>query len=579
MNTLNKSKAIGHCRVSSKKQAQEGESLDVQEGIVTALVEYKGWELVHIWKESYSGRKNNRPVFQEILDYLDANPGTIQYYVFRAIDRFTRGGTGIYEHMKNELAKRGVEMVDTMGMIQASQNTLADLDIEYDWSRYSPSAVTEAVVSTTSKQEITTMQTRMIGQEIRLTRQGYKVRAPQDGYRNVKVYDENGKKRTIMETEPSRAKYLLAMFTLRAEGQLTDAEIVDRVNAMGYRTRTFKRWNKGHTKIVGTSGGVPLIVKRIQEIVQRPIYAGFTLEKWTNGKPIKTKFDGLVSLDIFNKANRGKIFIQQETDGTYTVLYDYHPERIVLKKTKYNPMFPYKNVIACPECGNPLLGSSSRNKRGNRFAYYHCSRGHKYVSFSKAFLEKVVEDYVNDLHFNSESLFVLNALLIDRFHDRQSEILQETAAAGQSVVELELLKKQAIDAFKTATSDLMRHELEREAVDLDNQIQAARTQRTKLEIVESDIDDFIRRAKTVIEHPSKLLLNTANMRQQELLYSLVFDELPTVAELDSGTPKLSWYFRLSEDSGGTESVLAGPPGLEPGTAVLETAVLPLNYRP
>ncbi len=24
---------------------------------------------------------------------------------------------------------------------------------------------------------------------------------------------------------------------------------------------------------------------------------------------------------------------------------------------------------------------------------------------------------------------------------------------------------------------------------------------------------------------------------------------------------------------------AGPPGLEPGTAVLETAVLPLNYRP
>ena len=28
-----------------------------------------------------------------------------------------------------------------------------------------------------------------------------------------------------------------------------------------------------------------------------------------------------------------------------------------------------------------------------------------------------------------------------------------------------------------------------------------------------------------------------------------------------------------------EDFSAGPPGLEPGTAVLETAVLPLNYRP
>src|SRR3989344_710755 len=314
MNTTSRPKAIAHCRVSSKKQAQEGESLDVQEQIVRAHADRKEWNMVRVWKESYSGRKSTRPVFEEILAYLDANPDTIQYYIFRAIDRFTRGGTGIYDRMKNELARRGVEMVDTMGMIQSSQNTLADLGFEYDWSRYNPSEVTEAVVATTSKQEVTTIETRMIGQEIRLTQQGYKVRWAQDGFRNEKTYDANGKKRTIMIPDPSRAQYLQAIFRLRSVGQLTDQEIVDEVNGMGYLTRIFKRWNKEHTEQIGAVGGAPLTTKRLQELIQRPIYAGFICEKWTNDKPIQAKFPGLVSLETFNAANRGRGFIQRSEE-------------------------------------------------------------------------------------------------------------------------------------------------------------------------------------------------------------------------------------------------------------------------
>ena len=63
------------------------------------------------------------------------------------------------------------------------------------------------------------------------------------------------------------------------------------------------------------------------------------------------------------------------------------------------------------------------------------------------------------------------------------------------------------------------------------------------------------------------------------MYSLVFEELPTFAELDNGTPKLTWIFKLSGDSGDAESVLAGPPGIGPGLSVLETDVLPLYDGP
>lgn len=556
MATNDREKAIAHPRVSSKKQSQEGESLEVQERLAADLAERHGWELVKVFPESFSGWKTGREVFNHILAYLDAHPGDIRYYIFKSIDRFTRGGTESYDSMKGELTKRGVQMVDITGMIQPTKNTLEDVGFEYAWSRTSPSEITEAVVATTSKHEINVIQTRMIGQEIRLTQRGFKVRRAQDGFLNQKAYDE-GKKRTIMKDDPERAKYYVAMFELRAAGQLTDKEIVDRINAMGFRTREFNRWNSDHSKLIGKRGNKVLRVKQLQETMCRAIYAGFICEKWTKYQPVKAQFPGLVSLETFNKANRGKVFIQKKDDGSYVMLHDHLPERAVIKRMRDNPLFPYKSVIVCSHCRKPLLGSSSRSKSGHYIPYYHCSRKHPYTAIPKSILEEALENYVNSLNLNPEAIESLRAVIEDRFRDRQSEILNQTAEIGQGIAELELLKKQAVDAFKTATSELMRRELEQEAEVLDAQIKGSRIQRTKLEVQESDITSFLREAKKVMEHPSELLLKPVNTTQLVSLYSFVFEEFPTYDEMVNGTPKLSWIFRLSDDSLDTKSLLAG----------------------
>ena len=577
-NTL-RPKCIAHPRVSSKKQAQEGESLEVQEAQARNLAESRGWELVKVFPESYSGWKAGREVFTTILAYLDSHPGEIQYYIFKSIDRFTRGGVGVYDSMKKELQKRGVQMVDTTGMIQSSINTIEDTGFEYAWSRISPSEITEAVVATTSKQEINTIQTRMIGQEIRLVQKGYAVRRAQDGLQNVKIYDENGKKRTVREPHPERGKYFVAMFELRAAGQLTDKEIVDRVNAMGFRTPLFNRWNKEHTKIIGKRGGSPLTVKLLQEIIQRPIYAGYNCERWTRGQPVKAKSQGLVSTEIFNKANRGKVFIHDNDDGTSTILHDYHPEKVVAKRLRDNPLFPYKAIVVCPECRKPFLGSESRSKSGRKIAYYHCARKHQYLGIPKEDFEKSIEDYITGLNLNPDALKSFGMVLRDKFRERQAEVLQETADIGQSIAELDLQKKQLVEAFTAATSDFMRQELEQKAQQIDAQIKGSRAERTKLEVEESDIDSFLRHAGKVIEHPAKLLLNPANTTQLVSLYTLVFDEVPTYTEINNRTPKLSWVFKLSDGSESEKTIWAGPRGIEPRPTVLETDVLPLNYRP
>jgi site-specific DNA recombinase len=576
--TLTKPKAIVHCRVSSAKQAQEGESLEVQKNIVLNFANDRGWEVVKVYSESFSGWKKGREVFNDILAYLDANPDTVEFYIFRAIDRMTRGGTTSYDLMKRQLSERGVQMVDTQGMIQESKNTLADLGVEYAWSRSSPSEITEAVVATTSKQEITTIQTRMIGQEIRLTRKGYKVRSAQDGFRNTKIYTEEGKKRTVMEPDPERAKYFVAMFEMRAAGQLNDKEIVSHLNGMGYRTRLFNRWNKNHTQLIGTSGGNQLSVKHLQELIQRPIYAGFICERWTANQPVKAQFAGLISLETFNKANRGRVYIENDAHK-YRILFDHYPDQIVLKRTRDNPLFPYKAVVVCHICHKPLMASKSRSKSGKYVLYYHCSRNHKYFGIPKAVLEETLETYINSLIFKPSALASVHAVIRDRFAERQSEIVQESASVEQSVSELELQKARAIEAFKAATSDFMREECEKDAIEMDTRIKAAKAIGNKLAVSESDIDAFVGYTKNFIEHPANLLLNTANTTQQVSLYSLVFDDLPSVPELDSRTPKLSPILRLSLDSNDDESVLAGPVGIEPTMSVLETDVIPFNYRP
>jgi hypothetical protein len=66
-----------------------------------------------------------------------------------------------------------------------------------------------------------------------------------------------------------------------------------------------------------------------------------------------------------------------------------------------------------------------------------------------------------------------------------------------------------------------------------------------------------------MEHPSEMLLNTTNLRVQEALFGLVFEETPAYNEIANGTPKLNWIFKLSSDFIPQKSLLVPGRGLEP----------------
>lgn len=111
-------------------------------------------------------------------------------------------------------------------------------------------------------------------------------------------------------------------------------------------------------------------------------------EKWTHYKSIRAQYPGLISIELWNRANRGKLAIMQNKDGglEMTKSKGVHGK----ERLKNNPLFPYK-FITCPNCGKPMLGSSPRGKLGKPHPTSHCARNHKYFGVPKKVFDTTVE--------------------------------------------------------------------------------------------------------------------------------------------------------------------------------------------
>jgi len=553
-----KEHCVIHCRVSDPKQAQ-GSGLEEQDIIGRGVASRNNWNVLKVFQFPYSGRKEDRKDFDEVVRFIKKSKTKVSYYVFKGIDRFTRAGVPQYLALKERLEKIGVTAVDSYGLIQPKQNTLEYVGFSYPWSIFSPSEPAELLEAHRGKADVRDSLTRMIGAEIRLAQDGYNVRQPTDGFINKKVL-EDGKNRTIQIPDPDRAHFFTEIFSLRAQ-QLPDPHIVERINMMGYRSKHQNRWNKDKTKIIGRKGGNPLTVKQLQKIIQRPAYAGATVEKWTNYQPVKAKSQGLVSIELFNKANNGKVYLKEHNDGSLQLLHDYSPfGKVQKKRLHYNPLYPFKFLL-CPHCRKPFLGSASRGKGGAPYAAYHCGgyksgpRSHPYYRIPKEEFDETVERFVKGLKYTPAFFETLHTELLVKYRREERKLVSSTAKMNQAISDIKAEQADALRAFEAASSDLTRAMLEEKIERLETKAKSAQKERNRIEITDDDINRFVKYVKYVMEHPAEVLLDRDNLASQRALFGLIFKETPTYEEILNGTPKLSLVFELCEDFAMGKSLL------------------------
>lgn len=364
--------AVGVLRVSSIKQGLQGDSTDQQRAQIEHVAGSRGYRVIHYLTYIESASGEVQPL-QEAVNYCTAHKDNIKALFIKSIDRFTRGGSIPYQNLKIQLSRNGQELIDVFGVVNNTTiNTLEYLNLKYSWSVYNPNLKSEILEAERAKDEVRDILSRMIGAEAEYVRNGYHVRPSPMGYQNTKVDTDDGKKRVILTPETLESPWFIRMFELRAQGNLTDDQIIDEVNMLGYRSRVIKVHDKQDKKrTIGHTGQKKLTVKQLQKYIQNPIYAGVNTEKWLEGKPIKTRFPGLVSIDLFNKANHGKMVIEETPEGVRIINGPIPSWQN--RKLKLNPKFPYKQYVLCPMCRNEVYGSSPRGKSKPHPAY-HCGR-------------------------------------------------------------------------------------------------------------------------------------------------------------------------------------------------------------
>jgi site-specific DNA recombinase len=559
---------IGYARVSSPKQAQTGESLQVQEEKIRKYCAKNGYTLFPdntVFQEPYSGSNLSRPVYKEILELIkkqNKNEVKIKYLIFWDFDRLTRGGTEDYEQIWRDVSKYGVRLKDTTDIIQEDVDLMDEFgfDFTYKWAFGRKSEDQERQKAEDARKQKRKIIQTLILPEIRLTIDGYHIGRPDEGYVNKQIFVDN-KKKCIQSPDPERFQFIVDAFKMRAEGLLSDEEICEVFNNKGYKTPLMRRWDKTKQNVTGTLGGNPMTIKHLQKIIKRTTYCGVICEKWTKYQPVKAKYAGLVSIDLFNKANRGKVHIE-EIGGNQIIL-DRNVSVHSKRRKKYNPQFPIKGILMCDVCKKPFKASASKSKNKKYYGAYHCERGHKRVSYSQKEAEEGFYNYINKLEFSDDFLSILERVLIFKFRKKEGELAQKSSEANSNVAELEMQKSNLIKSFSLATVDVLRKGIEEQIVELQNTINRAKATRKSIELSEEDITDYIASSKDLMEHPAKMLENITSQEELLAVFSLIFEEFPTYSEIASGTPKLTLVLRVNKQKKTTQDSYVTLRGIEP----------------
>ena len=524
--------AVGAIRVSSVKQGVEGDSPEAQKEQIERFASSRGFDIKKFFVFMESASKEQQPM-QEAIDYCKDPQNNISHFIIKSIDRFTRGGSLPYDLLKSQLEESKVKLIDIYGIIGTDKiNTLEHLGVEYKWSVYSPSKKSEILEAERSKDELRDIMTRMIGSQVRYSRLGYWVRNHPYGYLTQKVDTPHGK-RTILVPHPIESKFIIKLFKLRATGQYTDSEIVKTLNDLGYTGRTQSR--RFSTSVQPTSR-VLLKPNYLWYLVRNPVYAGVNNEKWMNGKPIKFAFKGLVSIELFNKANHGRRVITRLKDGQLTIT-DNLKKRYSLKGHR-SAEFPFKKVVLCPHCKGYLLGSSSRGKAGKYYPYYHCGKG-KTHSFrvSKQELEDKIDYFFSQLQISPrhvDKVFQTLEKTWQRIEDQQKQELVQLdcqISGLEDEIQVDLSKIKVL-----GNASAIRY-MEEEISSLEKQIVKLKARKAALGAKKSfDLARIKAKLKHLIEHLDEIGKQQMCEVKKARLFGLFFDKLPTYDKLDYRTP-------------------------------------------
>lgn len=255
-------RAAGYIRVSQERSAKNGYGLPAQESEVRKHIEYKGWELVEVYREEgVSGYKRDRPALERLLQ--DAREGKFDVAVFPSIDRVGRSVKDVIE-IDGYLRKHDIDTVFLREGVDTSTPT---------------GALYRNIMSSVAEFEGKLIYERLS--------KGKREKASEGGYIGGWLpygYTKDGDGVIVVKGE---AEVIEQIFRWKTDGK-TLQWICDRLNGDGIKTKRGGKWQ----------------VSTIRGILGNRFYTG---RVEFEGTFIRAQHDAIVSDVLFCKINGGEI--------------------------------------------------------------------------------------------------------------------------------------------------------------------------------------------------------------------------------------------------------------------------------
>ena len=369
------------------------ESIDAQ---VRAIEEYTNKNNIQIVKtfidRAKSATSANRPEFQNMIKFCEADNTGISMVIVHKLDRFSRDkyDSAMY---KQKLKVNGIRVVSVLENLNDSPE----------------SVILESVIEGMAQ-----YYSANLAREVAKGQKENALKALHNGGDAPLGYDvEHDKTYSINEEEAQAVKIIFDMYV---KGY-SYSNIIDELNELGYKT---KRGNKfGKNSLYG--------------IISNEKYTGVYVFNKTQRKGVNGKRNGhkQKSEDEIIKVEGGMPqIIDKET---------FNQAQEMMQRRKKSPgahkattTYLLTGIIRCGECGHAMQGNKRKDKYGNDYISYRCGcrkqkRDCKNREIKRDYLETFILQELEKNILNDDAIPVLSKALNEKLkesNDNNAELLK-----------------------------------------------------------------------------------------------------------------------------------------------------------
>jgi site-specific DNA recombinase len=508
MNETNqKNNAVAYCRVSTKEQVDEGNSLSTQEKICRDYAIKNDYDIKEIFVEQGESAKTaDRTELQRLLGYCADKKNNIKAVIIYKIDRLSRN-TDDYSQLRILLKRYGVEIKSTSEYFENTPQ----------------GKFMENMFANVAQFDNDVRAERCAGGMKDAMRDGRYVWMAPVGYSNVKI----GGQSTIAPNE-TMAPIVRETFELVASGIYPTEEVRKIMTKKGLLNKK----------------GNPFCKAYFYELLVNVVYTGWIVKF---GEKHKGNFEPIISDELFNQVQRalkgkGRKHSAHITD---------HPD------------FPLRRFVVNEDTNKKLTGSWTKGRK-ERYPYYRF--GSKNTNYHKNQFETEFMEYVDKFGFDEAKLKRLRELVKENLVKATMDDRKNIEKLKRQKVEL--TEKQSGIIKKNLDGVISDIVLKQQLAMIEKELFEIEATLSGLQDSEIDFEEALSFVEEYLKNPSKIW-NEANVDKKLKLQWFQFPLGLTFSNGTFGTKEMCLFFKTKDAFSASVSGVVDPTRFELVTSSLQ----------